>query len=120
MARQVIVLEQLGEQVAGAPLRFRFAFWPVVPTARRQFYVDATATSQVIGASVAEQTALRNGEFVEVIEDAQWPAGTGVAKIRSDLESRFAEVQAQINRDNRWARYGTSWDGASWTNVTTA
>lgn len=124
MARQIIVLERTGEQAAGSPIRYRVAFWPVVPSVRRAFYADATAISQVAKGTDAitapELTSLRAGEFVEVVEEPQWASGTGVAAIRTDLQARFGILQAELNRDNRYDRFGTAWDGSTWTNRTTA
>ena len=115
MARKIIILEM--NPVLPGETAFRFAMWADVPAARQARYADAALTSAVVGISAGELTALQNGSVVEKVEDARWPAGATVAQIQALLVARYTAFQAQITAANPWQRYGTNWDGTSWTSV---
>ena len=108
MAR-IIVLESTGRRV-------RYALWADVPVARRPFYANAALVSAVVGIQASDLTALRAGEMVErVAEEA--PDGN-IAAIKAYLETKLTTYQAEVTARNDWSRYGTSFDGTTWTNVT--
>lgn len=115
MARKIIVLEQYA--VLPGELGFRYALWADVPAARQARYANPTFETAVAGASQAEIGALRSGAVVEKVEDGRWPAGTTVPSIQALLVSRFQDFQAEVTARNPWQRYGTSWDGTTWTAV---
>ena len=115
MARKIIILDQVG-----GPADFRVAFWLDVPAARQPFYVNANATSEVIGASVAELDAIRTGKVVEAVQQILRPNDVGIGALRTLLQAEHARLQNNLTTVNPWARYGTSWDGATWTPVTVA
>lgn len=109
--RKIIILERINEP---SDFSFKFVFWASVPAARQSFYADATKTSVVKDISGAELTSLRNGEFLEKQDTANYIAGTPIATIQADLITKFNTYQAQVTAANPWRYYGTSWDGASW------
>lgn len=115
MARKIIILES--QQPGQGDIAFRYALWADVPTARQTRYADANATSAFLAATQAEIDAIRSGAVVEKVEDARWPTGTTIAQIQGFLVSRHNAFQTQIANANPWQRYGTSWDGSSWTPV---
>jgi hypothetical protein len=110
MPREIIILEQVGETGD-----FRVAFWLDVPAARRAFYADPAATSQFLNATAEEIAALRSGAVVERVERIDRPFGGTLAQLRTTLTARHAALQARVNAENPWARYGTSFDGTTWT-----
>jgi hypothetical protein len=117
MARQIIILDQPG---LPSDLRYYVAFWLAVPTARQPFYANAALKSRVIGITAPELSALQNGQFIEHVEEASYPLGTGLPAIGADLVRRFDEQQSMLNAQNPWNRYGTFYDGTSWTQITVA
>ena len=117
MARKIIILES--NPVTAGEIAFRYAMWADVPAARQSRYADATLTSQVVGATAGELTALRNGSVVEKVEEARFGAST-VPAVQALLINRFNAYQTEITAKNPWQRYGTSWDGSSWTAVNNA
>ena len=117
MARKIIQLERVGMP---SDTNFRVAFWLDVPVARRSFYANATATSAVIGITAQELALIQSGAVVEVVETLPRPAGATMGDFRNDAEALYARLQSELNNRNPYARYGTSWDGATWTPVTVA
>jgi hypothetical protein len=111
MARlRVIVLDR------PAPDVYRYVFWADVPAARQAFYANPTAVSAWKDALAADLTALRNGSVVEKVDSLKVPAGSTLAQAQAFLAARHADYQAQVTAYNPWVRYGTTYDGASWTN----
>jgi hypothetical protein len=109
MAKQIIVLEQT------AANRFNIAFWLAVPAARQAFYANPSAVSAFKTASAGELSAIQSGAVVEQVGEFSYPAGMGLAAIQSALQAEWTARQAAVTALNSWNRYGTSWDGASWT-----
>lgn len=112
MAKQIIILERLNEP---SDMNFRYALWATVPAARVSAYANAAATSAFKTASAAELTALQNGAVVERTGLASFTIGTPIATVQAFLLTQFAIFQAQINTANPTGRYGTFYDGTSWT-----
>lgn len=121
MARQVILLDRLDPSGPG-PITFRAAFWLVVPVARKPFNVSANFTSAVVDGSVTgpELTALRDGSVNEIVETFTEPPGTSLPNIKAHLVAEFTARQAELNANNPWQRYGTFYDGVSWTDKAVA
>lgn len=120
MARKIIVLEQQG---LPSDANYRVAYWLDVPVARQPFYANATATSVVIGpnaTTAGELSAIRSGAVLEVVEVIPRPVGTTAAQLRAAAEARWIELQNTLQTQNKWNRYGTSFDGTTWTNATVA
>lgn len=115
MARKIIILDRVGFPSDDA---FRVAFWCDVPVARRPFYADAAFVSAVEGTEapdVVELAALRDGAVTEIVETVFLPAGTTLTTIRNRLAARHTVLQTEVTDKNLWARYGTFWDGTTWT-----
>lgn len=117
MAKQIIILERLNEP---SDMTFRYALWATVPAARVSFYATATATTAFKNASSAELLSIQNGEVVERVEVFQAPAGATISQIQLALRAAFTSFQAEISSRNPSVRYGTFWDGTSWTAAGTA
>lgn len=114
MARQIIVLERTGP---GNEIQFRAAFWLAVPVARQPLLANAAAVSAVKDASVTapELAAIQTGAVVEQTDTFRFASGTALAVIEAALQAEFTARQAALTADNRYARYGSSFDGTVWT-----
>lgn len=115
MSRKIIILNQVGETGD-----FRIAYWLDVPAPRQVFYVNANAASAVIGATQTEIDALKAGQVLELVERFDRPNSTTAAQLRAALVTRFTALQTALTNSNQWSRYGTFYDGATWTTVTVA
>jgi len=73
-----------------------------------------------VGATAPELTALQNGSVVEHVEEVNYPLGTLIATIAADLVARFNAAQSALTAMNPFNRYGTFYDGTSWTQITVA
>jgi len=115
MARKIIILDRVGYPSDDA---FRVAFWLDVPVARQPFYADAAFVSAVIGVDApdaSELSALRSGVVVEVVDTVFMPTGTTLAQLRTRAQAIHTRLQADVTARNLWARYGSFWDGTTWT-----
>lgn len=121
MARQIIVLETL-EETAANDTGYRICFWLTVPTARQPFYSNASFVSAVKDGSVTapELAALQSGAVFEVVEAKRFTGGTTPAQMKTKAVARLAELQAVVDARNPWVSYGTSYDGAVWSNKAVA
>lgn len=116
MARKIIILEKTPSQTGF--MGFRFAMWADVPATRQTFYANASATSAVKGATGPEIAAIQGGSVTERVRDAQYPTqGVSLADIQADLVNIFNAFQTEITAFNPWQRYGTTYDGSTWTPV---
>jgi hypothetical protein len=113
----IIQLERTGMP---SDQNFRVAFWLDVPAARQSYYADASLTSAFKGITAPELAAIRSGEVIEVVEVLPKLASGTVGEWRADAVVRFNQLQTELNNRNPWARYGTRWDGTTWTPVTVA
>ena len=109
MAKQIIILDHLG------PGRFRFALWAAVPAGRQVFYAQAGKVSAWTGASLVENQALALGQVAEFVDTTAFTPGTSLAQVQTGLQQQWQDFQAEISAANRWVRYGSFWDGTTWT-----
>jgi len=109
MAKQIIILERPDVN------RFSVAYWLQVPVARQAFYANAAATSHYIGISAPELSDLRAGVFVEQTQDISFLSAATIGQCQAQLVTEFAARQSAITNFNQWNRYGSFYDGASWT-----
>lgn len=112
MAKKIIVLER---RELPSDLNFDVLFWADVPSARQTFYANASAVSAYKLASGPEIAAIQSGAVTERVQRYRFPSGTGIVAIQAFLASEFNDFQAHINTYNPWVRYGTNWDGTTWT-----
>lgn len=108
---RIIVLDRLPDL---GPQSFRVAYWLDVPAPRQSFYAKPGAVSAWAGAQPADNAAIAAGEVVEVIENFVKPNGT-LAQAQADLQAAWQRLQNAITSVNKYTRYGTTWDGATWT-----
>lgn len=106
---KVIVLEQSDART------FRYALWADVPLARQPFYANTSASSVWKDATLSDITALRNGEVVERVDIFSVPEGTLIGSVRTHLRALWQAHQDRVTAEARWSRYGTTWDGTTWT-----
>lgn len=117
MARKIIILDEVG---LPSDLTYNVAFWLDVAAARQPFMANDTAISRVIGATAGELAAIKAGQIVEVVRTISYVSGTALGVIVANLVARHNLEQAYLTANNPWNRYGTSWDGTTWTQVTVA
>lgn len=117
MARKIIQLERTGMP---SDQNFRVALWLDVPAARQSFYANASATSVVKGITGTELAAIQSGAVLEVVEVIPKLTSGTVAEWRNEAAALYTQRQNELTNRNPWARYGTFWDGVSWTPVTVA
>ena len=105
---RVIVLEQ--EDVD----RIKIALWADVPVARQRFYARPAGTvSAWVDALPGDNTNLINGSVAEMTFEFS-RVGLILAQIRALVESRWQQWQTLVTSENKWVRYGTTWDGTTW------
>lgn len=109
MTRRVIILESKPNNT------FRFAMWADVPATRQTFYANASATSAVKDATAAELSAIQSGAIAERVGESGFIGTATVAQVQAALIAAFTAYQTEINNYNPWVRYGTFYDGTSWT-----
>ena len=109
---KIIILDRVN---APSDLAYRYVLWADVPAARQRFFADPNATSAYIDASADDLAALRSGAVVEKGCTYTWQAGATLAQITTQLRAELDAFQDQITNLNLWDRYGTVWDGTSWT-----
>lgn len=112
---QIIILDQ---PEATNPRLWRYALWADVPVARQSIYAASagpTAASEWLGALTADNVNLQSRAVVETTDTLQVPPGATLAQIKSYLIDRWTAFQAHITNDNPWTRYGTIFDGTTWT-----
>lgn len=110
MAKKIIVLERLEND-----LSFKYAFWATVPSARKPYYANSSATSVYKDISAGELTSIQDGSIAEKVDIGTYASGTSVASIQTDLISKFNEYQNFITNFNPFIQYGRFYDGSSWT-----
>lgn len=110
MAKKIIVLEKSPESGL-----FRAALWADVPVGRQIHYAKPGAVSAWVGASLAENTAIANGQIAERVITLAVSDGATNAQIRTALERGWTDYQAYITEFNPWFRYGSFYEGTTWT-----
>lgn len=117
MARKIIILDRTG---LPSDQNYRVAFWLDVEPERQTFHANAAATSAVKGITAPELALIQSGAIIEEVIDVAAPASATQGQLLAAVVARYTERQAQITDRNQWARYGSFWDGTSWTPVTVA
>ena len=115
-AKRIIILDNRTQTNIGteAPKTYRAALWADVPAARQPFYVT-TASSAWTGASGADTAAIQTGAVAERVVTASLPFNVTLLQAQAVLQQMWTDYQAEITAANPWNRYGSFWDGATWT-----
>ncbi len=111
MATRIIILEKL-ESSAGE-LRYRYALWADVPSARQAFYAKGGAVSAWSGASGTQNTAIAAGAIAEHVDTLVVPSGQTLPQVEATLVATWNAYQTAITAANPWLRYGTLWDDST-------
>jgi len=118
MAQKIILLRQVGMP---SDLNYEVAFWLDVAEARQQFYANPAATSVLKGIAAPELASLQAGEIIEVVHTIPAEVGTPLATVKQAARAKLTSLQQELNRDNTFNRYGTSWTLADgWSDVVVA
>jgi hypothetical protein len=122
MPKKIIILDKLGES---SNVSYRVAFWLSVPSTRWAFYVKPAGMnpngsavpfkSEWKDATEPENQDLRDGKVTEIIREFVLPTGATLAQVQAYLQTKHTELQTFIDGYNAWVRYGSYWDGTSWT-----
>lgn len=115
--KKIVILERLDEP---SDYNFRVAFRIIIPAAKQLFYSDGTKTSAYPYAAAALIAAIQAGQVEEVVEVMHWTRDASgnpppLNAVAADMETRYNQIQTEMNTRNPWVRYGTSWDGSAWT-----
>jgi hypothetical protein len=95
---------------------FRYVLWADVPTARQSFYAQPAGTKSTWkDALPADNDALVAGVVAERTSTQRVQGGTTITQIEGFLENRWSDFQAEVNASNPWQRFGSTWDGTTWT-----
>lgn len=115
--KKIIILDKLNDGPNTKPT-FNYLMWADVPQTRWQYFSNPSAISAYSLATVFEINALKSGMIVEKVDYFTVPANSTFASMRAELTDIYNQFQSEIsgNAKNSWQRYGTFWDGNSWTN----
>jgi hypothetical protein len=94
---------------------YRYVLWADVPAARQSMYAQVGKVSAWKNASTADNAALAAGSVVESVDQFDVAPGTTLASVQATLQAAQVAYQASITAANPWNRYGTFFDGTSWT-----
>jgi hypothetical protein len=108
-AKKIIILEQ------PAANTFRYVLWADVPNSHQVFYANAGRKSVWAGASDTDNQAIGSGVVAEREDILQVPPGETQAVTLARLQKIWTKYQASITNEATWAKYGSFWDGTSWT-----
>src|SRR5262245_60372719 len=112
MAKQIIVLEKATTLDRG----FRLVLWARPPVARQPYWkLIAPARSTWSGASQAENDEITNGQVVESVEVMAFDQDKTMPELQAAAEARWVAWNDYVQTFNPWRRYGSFWDGATWT-----
>lgn len=111
---RVVILEK----AAGGPVAYRYALWATINEATRQpFYANPQKTSAFKNIGAQDLADLRAGLFIEKVEVFSSAVTLTLAQVRQELETRHTAFQAEVDAHNPWDRYGSNWNGTTWTNA---
>ena len=111
----IVILDRTNVRTA----TYRYLLRAAVPTARQPYFANVDTTSAYKSATQAELTALKAGEYVEVVREAPF-SGMNAAQIKAWLVDAQAAFQTKVTADagwNPWKKFGTRWDGSTWVDV---
>ena len=108
--KKIIILERLGTLND-----CNYCFWLTVPATRQAFYANPDAMSSYKNASTQELQDIKDGKVKEVTGYKTYEASTTIAQVKADLISKYNDAQSEIDNYNPWIKYGSYWDGTSWT-----
>ena len=108
--KKIIILER-----QGTVSDCNYCFWLEVPAARQAFYVNTEATSTFKNATIQEIQDIKDGKVKEVTGYKTYEASTTAGQVKADLISMYNSLQDEVDNYNPWIKYGSFWDGSSWT-----
>lgn len=106
---RIIILEKTGNEVD-------YVFWADVPAARQKHYAVQNAKSAWMDATAQDNANLASGAVTERSSKIIL-SGQTFQKVQEKLQSDWQNFQRAINQNNKWQRFGSTWDGTTWTIV---
>lgn len=94
---------------------FSAVLWADVPVGRQAFYAKPGAVSAWPGASAGENAALASGAVAEQVTVLTVSDGATLAQLKTAAVAQWAAFQAFVTAYNPWSRYGSFYDGTTWT-----
>lgn len=107
---RIIVLDQ------AVPGTWRYLLWADVPAARQAFYTSTSAKSEWKDALAPDNINLQQGIVAEQAGFINTPGFT-VPQLQAELQARWTDFQNEVNAKNPWTRYGSAWNGTTWTST---
>ena len=114
MARKIIVLRRTR---FSPQIEYEVAFWLDTPSGRQTFLANASATSRVKGATTPEIDAIKAGAIKEFIVSINVPPGSNLVTMQGILAGMHTQFQTDWTNDVVFDRYGSFWDGTTWSMV---
>lgn len=111
----IIVLERISDD--SATDSYKYIMWADVPASRQIHYASSAKVSAWANASSQDNANLQSGSIAELSEIQRVPIGWTLGQIETVLQNKWTTYQSYITSHNPWQRYGTTWDGSTWTVV---
>lgn len=100
----------------GADSDVQYSFYLYPPAANQKFYRQPNGQPSGNVATAQEITDYKNGVFIEEPGAFQVPSGWTNAQIRTELQNRYTARDTTFQAEQaKWNRYGSVWDGTTWT-----
>ena len=111
---RVIILDK-GRAVEEQKI-WRYVLWADVPSARQKFYAQPTGTKSAwVDAIQADNDQLVSGAVTEKVDTINGQTGWAMANYQTELQARWQVFQDDVTTNNPWNRYGSTWNGTTWT-----
>lgn len=106
---RIVILERVTKRA------YRVVFRTTTPVALQSYYADPAKTALWPDAPAADTTSLQDGSEHEASDHITIEPGATQPEIAALLEATWADFNARVQAYNPWPKYGTRWDGTSWT-----
>jgi len=110
---RVIILDATAEDSD----TYNIVLWADVPAGRASWYAKTGAVSAWKDATATDNTAIANGSVAESLTVQRVPKGSGQPARQQFLQDLWTGWQTFVTNNNPWQRYGSTWDGTTWTNT---
>jgi len=112
---QAWIIERLQRQ--NPATAWKVVLWAdvTVPERRRYYAKPATWTSAYWDATAPQLADLRAGVMTEMVVTLSYSDTVLFGDVRQDIEAELTRFQNLTNNLNLWNRYGTGFNGTTWT-----
>lgn len=110
---KIVLLETLGFP---SDLNYHVLYRIPIPSQRQKYYAKpGAATAFLDEADAALNSQLQSGAVLEISDTINLKLGTSDNAAGQEAIKRYNILVAQITTNNPYVRYGTGWDGTSFT-----